>query len=77
MTNEQVNKMYVIAVNRNSELIYYQQASYLDILVANGCREPKIIKVVPNRAKAIGFVRKALMASLHPNDASYDQYRYV
>lgn len=48
MTKEQLNQVYIVALNRNNELFYYKQANYLTALLENGYREPKLIKVVTN-----------------------------
>lgn len=75
MTNEQLNKVYIVALNKNNELFYYKQSEYLTALLENGCREPKIIKVVCNETEAIGFIEMAKAAASYPGDANYDYYR--
>lgn len=75
MTKEQLNKVYIVALNRNNELFYYKQSNYLTALLENGCREPKMIKVVSNEAEAIGYIEMARAAADYPGDANYDAYR--
>lgn len=75
MTKEQLNQVYIVALNRNNELFYYKQSNYLTALLENGYREPKLIKVVTNEAEAIGFLEMAAAAVNYPSDANYDAYR--
>ncbi|MEG0165413.1 hypothetical protein [Anaerorhabdus sp.] len=75
MTNEQLNRVYIVALNKNNELFYYKQSEYLTALLENGCREPKLIKVLSNEAEAIGFLEMAAAAVSYPGDANYDAYR--
>lgn len=75
MEKQQVNQVYIVALNRKYELFYYKQAEYLNALLENGCREPKLIKVVDSEAEAIGYIEMARAAASYPEDANYDHYR--
>lgn len=56
MKNKQINQLYIIAINRNNQLIQYQQKNFISILTENGYREPKIIKAVVSEQEAISFI---------------------